>query len=203
MHSDSTWATVVAALALPSGSSILDIAPRGDDSVARALAARDPAAAITSLDTSAAAAASLLTLIESRLSPQAFDLISFHHTIDDIAAAAIAERERISPGGNPTDAESDLLRALRAYWRSGDFDRVVAPRFTETAAACLHALRPSGRMLFAHQVLDSDLLHGHPLEIYADYIPLARRWLAGAALPIREIALDGLDPQWWLCLQRA
>lgn len=203
MHSDSIWPTVVAALTLPPRSSILDVSPRGDDSVARALAARDPAAAITSLDTSTASATSLLTLIENCLSPQAFDLISFHHTIDDIAAAAIAERERIPPGADPTDAQSDLLRALRAYWRSGDFERVVAPRFTEIAVACLHALRPSGRILFAHEVLDSDLLHGHPLEIYTDYIPLARRWLAGAALPIREIALDGMDSHWWLCLQRA
>ncbi|MDH4179592.1 MAG: hypothetical protein OEV33_03705 [Armatimonadota bacterium] len=204
MDSKSTWADVIDALQLPSGCSVLEVVARGDDSLARALYHRNPTAALITLDMRAAdnTGRPLAALLCEQFDPGAFHLIALRHIIADIVESAVAEQEGITPDSSAGEAQPAVMRALRAYWRSGDLENTVVPRFLDIVDACRSALRPQGRILLAHQVLDSDLRLGHPLELYADYIPLARRWLAEAALPLREIPLDGFDPHWWLCLQR-
>jgi len=209
------WLRLLRILELPPGASVFELAPGGDDALMRALAQHDQRAQLASLDFSlrtgsephAFGAASLslrvlLSHLRERVKVCSVDLIAFRHAVEDIVQAAVAQEDATDPF-SPTQGDRPApLRALRAYWRSGDLERVVVPQFLEIVKACCVALRPGGQLLFSHQVLDCDLSLGHPLELYADYIPLARRWIATARLPLREIVLNEFDPHWWLCLQR-
>jgi hypothetical protein len=183
---------------------VLDVVARKDDALARALSQRDSTAAVVTFDLHAAAQAGRApsSLLREQHDSGAFHLIAMRHVIDDIVEGAVAEHEGMALDRAAGDARSDIMRALRAYWRSGDIDTIAAPRLVEVVDACAAALHPHGRLLLTHQVLDADLRLGHPLELYADYVPLARRWLAEAGLPLHEIPLDGVEPHWWLCLQR-
>ena len=218
MDSTSSWIRIFEVLGLSSEPLVLAVAPRGSGAIAEALSRVAPHAHITALHVTpchpddpvrardlplpveqiAATAPDLPT----RLSVHAFDLALFDHAIDDIICAAIAAKEGIAPGpGRAARDPQPVMRALRAYWRTGELHEIAASAVTELLEVCRVALRPRGRLILTHQVFDSDLRLGQPLELYADYIPLARKWISEAGLPLRELALDGLDPQWSLCLE--
>lgn len=183
---------------------MLDVVAREDNSLPRALSQRDPTASLAAVNIRSAPEARRppWSLLRERLGSGAFHLIAMRHVIDDIAQAAVAEHEGIGIARSDPEAQQAVMRALRAYWRSGELEHIVVPRLLDIVDACAAALHPQGRLLFTHEVLDLDLRQGHPLELYADYIPLARRWLAEAVLPLHELSLDGFEPHWWLCLQR-
>jgi len=204
VDSDSVWSGVLDALRLPSPSAVLDVVAREDDALARALSHRDPTATVIALDIGAAARGGRPpdSLLREQLEVGTFHLIALRHVIDDIVESAIAEHEGMALDRGDDDARSDIMRSLRAYARSDDLEEIALPRLIEVVDACAAALHPNGNLLLTHEVLDSDLRLGHPLELYADYVPLARRWLAEAGLPLEEISLDGVEPHWWLCLQR-
>jgi hypothetical protein len=205
VDSDSVWPGVLEALRLPSPCSVLDVVAREDVEFARALSHRDPTASVVTLDIGATARAGRPpdSLLREQLEAGTFHLIALRHVIDDIVESAIAEHEGMALDRAADDARSDIMRSLRAYWRSDDLEEIALPRLIEVVDACAAALHPNGSLLLTHEVLDPDLLLGHPLELYADYIPLAREWLAASGLPLHEISLDGFEPHWWLCLQRA
>ncbi len=184
---------------------MLDVVAREDDALARAVSLRHPTATVVALDIGAAARGGRPpdSLLREQLEAETFHLIALRHVIDDIVEAAVAEQEGMVLDLGADDARSDIMRSLRAYSRSDDLEAIALPRLIEVVEACAAALHPNGNLLLTHEVLDSDLRLGHPLEIYADYVPLARRWLAEAGLPLHEISLDGVEPHWWLCLQRA
>jgi hypothetical protein len=205
VDSDSVWPGVLDALRLPSPCSVLDVVAGEDDALPRALSQRDPTATVLTLDIGATAQGGRPpdSLLREQLEAGTFHLIALRHVIDDIVESAVAEHEGVALDRAADDARSDIMRSLRAYSRSGDLEEIALPRLIEVVDACAAALHPNGSLLLTHEVFDSDLLLGHPLELYADYIPLARRWLAEAGLPLHEISLDGFEPHWWLCLRRA
>jgi hypothetical protein len=205
VDSDFVWPSVLDALRLPSPCSVLDVVAREDDALARALSHRDPTATVLTLDIGAAAQGGrpLDSLLREQLEAGTFHLIALRHVIDDIVESAVAEHEGMALDRAADDARSDIMRSLRAYSRSGDLEEIALPRLIEVVDACAAALHPNGNLLLTHEVLDSDLRLGHPLELYADYIPLTRQWLAQAGLPLHEVSLDGFEPHWWLCLRRA
>lgn len=198
MDSITRWVRIFEIVGLPPDPLVLAVAPRGTGAIAQALRAAAPAARLTELTIAPRDRGLPLTLPEGP-----FHLALFDHAIDDIVCAAVAAEEGagVDPEGRVADPPA-AARCLRAYWRAGELDQIAAPAVTALVDLCRAALRPHGRFVFAHQVFDSDLRLGQPLEVYADYIPLARKWIAEAGLPLRELTLDGLDPHWWLCLER-
>lgn len=197
MDSISRWVRIFEIVGLPADPLVLAVAPRGADAIAEALRATAPAARLTELAIAAPKRGLSLTLSQGP-----FHLALFDHAIDDIVSAAVAAEEGVDVNAEGRVGDPAAARALRAYWRAGDLHQIAAPALTALVDLCRAALRPHGRLVFAHQVFDSDLRLGQPLEVYADYIPLARKWIAEAGLPLRELTLDGLDPHWWLCLER-
>ncbi|MCJ7752876.1 MAG: hypothetical protein MUQ65_17610, partial [Armatimonadetes bacterium] len=138
------------------------------------------------------------------LAERSLDLVVFDHAIDDIVVEAVAHHEGIhtDPHGERNEY-SPRPRAVRAYWRSGDLEAVAAPALVRVVQSCLQALHPSAPMVFHHCVVDTHLVGGHPLDLYTEYLPLARRWITEAGIDLREIALDSFDPAWWMSLERA
>jgi len=207
------WSRLLHLLSLPPEPAVLVAAPDSDD-VMQALADARPRARVTLLDVTpesrpapAAPVAHRIPLIPGRdldLAEGSFDLALLDHAIDDIVVEAVAHHEGIhlDPHGD-RGQYSPRPRALRAYWRSGDLEAVAAPALVRVVQSCLRALRPSGRMVFHHHVAEAHLVAGHPFDLYTEYLPLARRWIADAGIDLREIALDSFDQAWWMCLERA
>lgn len=211
---DSTeWPRLLELLSVPPEPAILVAAP-DSDGLLQAIADLRPSARLSILDLTpdprpappalAARRIPLITADALDLGDDTFDLAVFDHAIDDIVVEAIARHEGIPPDSREDQGEyAPRPRAVRAYWRSGDLESVAAPALLEIVRSCSRALRPSARIVFHHRVIDADLLAGHPLDLYAEYLSLARRWIADAHLDLREVSLDSYDPSWWMCLQRA
>ena len=212
------WSRLLDLLGVPPEPAVLAAAPDSDD-LLRALATLRPHARVTLLDiapglqshqtadglpgASPVQRVAFLPGTELGLPEDSLDLAVFDHAIDDVVVEAIAQHEGIHSHAQGDRGEySARPRALRAYWRSGDLETVAVPAFLALVQSCLRAVRPSAHLVFHHRVLDAHLLAGHPLDLYTEYLPLARRWIAEAGLPLREVALDSFAPSWWMCLQR-
>lgn len=141
--------------------------------------------------------------LPNRPAARRFHAAALDHALDDLVHDIIAEREGIAAEpAEPVGEYSPLPRAVRAYWRSGDFERVVAPellRFFEWIRSVLH---PGSRMILSHYISGRELRAGQPLDLYSEYVPIVRRWVGVSDLGLREVSLDHLDAQWWLCLER-
>jgi hypothetical protein len=76
-----------------------------------------------------------------------------------------------------------------------------APR-TAVLGALSHAatlLKPGGAILVDHWTWEAYRnVDWFPWDLFQQIIPLARRWVAEANLPLSEITLKDRDPQWWL-----
>ena len=213
MSLSAEWPHLLDQLRLPAAPAALVAAPDSDDAL-RALAEAWLRARLTLLDiapeprpTPAALVAHRIPLTPGSdldLAEGSLDLAVFDHAIDDIVVEAVAHQEgiRADPPGDRGEY-SPRLRAVRAYWRSGDLESVAAPALVRVVQSCLRALRPSARMVFHHGVVNAHLVGGHPFDLYTEYLLLARRWIDEAGMDLREVALDSFDPARWMCLQRA
>jgi len=205
VDSISAWLRILDSFQVPTDGSVVELAPSGDDTLSHALAQRNPRASLAklSIPPSVGVRAALAAQVRDQIAPLSTHLIAIRHAVDDIVDATIARHEGLGLLLPAETRQAAVVRAVRAYWRSGDLERVVAPELVGVVGELCPALRPAGRLVFSHEVVDSDLRLGQPLDLYVEYIPLTRRWLAGADLPLQEIALDGFDPHWWLFLKRA
>jgi len=129
------------------------------------------------------------------------DLVMFDHALDDIVLEAVARSEGIVEGDRRGE-HAPMVRAVRAYWRSGELERVARPALARLVGVCERAMRPGAMIVFSHRVAGVDL-PGQPMDFYTDCLALARRWLTSSGLLLEEVRLDALDPHWWMCLGRA
>jgi len=204
----STWERVLDFMRLPERPRVQEVVFGADLTVPRALAQVRPGAYYTALvmradggSARAKALAGMALDLSPEGGPESFDLIALHHAVDDLIESAVAEAEGI--GGFTPDAEQvrhRVVRALRAYHRSGELEDTARPHFLRAVTGLSRTLSHGGRLVMSHHVVESDLTLGHPLDAYTDYLTMARRWLSEAGLPFQEVSADGLPRQWWLCL---
>ena len=208
MDHTSAWERVLDFMRLPERPRLQEVVFGADLTVARALAQVRPGAYYTPLVMSAdggsarvEALAGMPLEVSLEGGPEPFDVIALHHGVDDLIESAVAEAEGI--GGSPTDSEqmrNRVVRALRAYHRLGELEDTARPHFLRALTGLSRTLSHGGRLVMSHHVLESDLMLGHPLDAYTDYLTMARRWVSEAGLPLQEVSADGLPGQWWLCL---
>jgi len=205
----SPWQSGFAALALRGGASVLEIAGKPDGALRDELSRWSPGCWYLSAELGAPAASvprpaadALAILAAVPLQPNSYDLIALTQAIPRIVLDAVAEREGMAiERGQWQTRLPDLMRALRAYWRSGEVEEIAAPRVAAVVRACAGALRRQGAIVFSHHVDDEDLLLGHPLDLHTEYVPLIRSWVAASNVGLAEKRVEGMDPQWWLCLR--
>ena len=205
------WHRVFEILNLPVEPDVVLAAPGAEQPVRDALAQVRPAARVAALELGPGPALERadhprlpldLDRLARILTPGSVDLILLDHALDDIVLRVVAQHDGIELTDEPQGEYSAGPRALRAYWRSGDLEGVVAPRLLALLGVFERALRESGGLILHHWVVGGDLLVGQPFELYSEYVPVVRRWIEHASLSFREEKLDGLDPHWWLWLAR-
>jgi len=206
MHTEEQWARVLELLQLPAEPSILVVAPDTEDALVGLVRQHYPAAkcsvlGLHELDATALTGAhSRLGLADLGGSEDMFDVALFDHALDDIVVTAIARNEGIIPSDTELGEYGSRARAVRAYWRSGELETVAAPEVVSVIETCSQAVRRGGQLILHHRIENPHLTQGQPMDLYTEYVPLARRWLRHAQVDLTEISLDSLEPQWWLCL---
>jgi hypothetical protein len=206
MHTDNQWARVLELLRLPAEPSILIAAPDTEDAFVRLVLRHHPSVRCSVLELPGAdpvpssGESRRLDAAHLKHLGRVFDVALFDHALDDIVAQAVARTEGIDPKDTAQGEYAPRPRAIRSYWRSGELESVAAPAFISIAEACSQALRPNGCLIFHHRVENAHLAEGQPMDLYTEYVPLARRWLRNQEIGLTEVSLDSLDPQWWLCL---
>ncbi len=206
------WKRVIEPLLLPTEPDVLMAASEAESSVTEALLALRPAANIITLDlwperkpTNNNLSSRLpfyLHTLERVFTDGSLDLVMLDHALDDFVMQLISQHEGIELTAEPTGEYSPGPRALRAYWRSGDLEVIIAPELTTLLGAFGRALRETGALILHHWVDNNDLLVGQPFDLYSSYIPLARKWMKSAGLPLHEKSIEGADSHWWLVLER-
>jgi hypothetical protein len=139
----------------------------------------------------------------THLQPRSFDAACFHHAVNDILQTAVSE-----PRGMDTSTvdwwpnERQMIEWLAEDAEAGRLGDRARPALLGAVMQAIWLVGPGGWLLFDHWTWEahrnSDWL---PWELFCDLIPLARRWIAEAGLPVTEVPLVGRDPQWWMCLR--
>lgn len=209
------WLRVLGRLGLPDDPHVLLSSPDDEADVLTALSRVRPGARVVLLDIAwrpQSAPGDVGGSAAPRLSAAAFangqgiaagslDAALFDHALDDIIVDAVARRERIEYEGHRGEC-APTARAVRAYWRSGELEAVARPALIQLVASCATALKRAAPLVFCHRVASLDL-PGQPMDLYTDYLALARSWVLSSDLGFREAPLDGFDPHWWMRLERA
>ena len=139
----------------------------------------------------------------THLPPRSFDVACFHHAVNDILQTAVSE-----PRGMDTTSidwfsnERQMIEWLAEDAAAGRLDRRGRPELMQIVDAAARLVRPGGYLIFDHCNWRSFLgVAWFPWDLFANLIPMTRGWIAGSGLPLSEVHLEGLDPQWWLVLR--
>jgi hypothetical protein len=76
------------------------------------------------------------------------------------------------------------------------------PELMQIVGDAVRLVHPGGYLLFDHwnwcRCIGVDWF---PWELFYNLVPRAREWIAGSRLPLAEVRLDGMDPQWFMVMQ--
>ena len=139
----------------------------------------------------------------THLEPNRFDVACFHHAINDILQTAVSE-----PRGMDTTTvdwwpnERRMIEWLAEDFAAGRIEERGKPELLEIIGNAVELVRSGGTLVFDHWTglahRDQDWF---PWELFCDLVPMTRRWIAESDLPVAEVKLPNVDPQWWMFLR--
>lgn len=137
------------------------------------------------------------------LTPDSFDVACFNHSINDILQTAVAEANGMDTRDIDWFAEEQqMIEWLEAAFQSGDVERTAKKALLQIIQDAVTVVRRNGYLIFFHCVFEGmQTLSWFPWKRYNDLIPITRNWIAESALPVEEVQLPGIDPQWWMILK--
>lgn len=137
------------------------------------------------------------------LSPGSVDVACFHHAINDILQTAVSE-----PRGMDTTTvdwfpnERQMIEWLAEDVQAGRIDERGKPELMKIVGDATRLVRPGGYLLFDHfnwcRFIGVDWF---PWDLFYNLIPMGRQWIAASELPLTEVRLEGVAPQWWMIWQ--
>ena len=76
------------------------------------------------------------------------------------------------------------------------------PELLQIVGDAAELVRPGGYLIFDHWNWCRLIgVEWFPWELFYNLIPLTRQWIAESGLPLEEVALEGMDPQWGMVLR--
>ncbi|MGD0093420.1 MAG: hypothetical protein ABSE73_26200 [Planctomycetota bacterium] len=139
----------------------------------------------------------------AHLAPQSFDAACFHHAVNDILQTAVSE-----PRGMDTTNidwfpnERQMIEWLAEDAQAGRLEQRGKPELLQIVGDAARLVRPGGFLVFDHFNWRKFIgVAWFPWELFYNLIPMTRRWVAQSGLPLAEVGLAGVDPQWWLVLE--
>lgn len=143
--------------------------------------------------------------IEKYYGKDSFDIIVFHHALNDIIQTIAAEADGIDTVNcNWWEKEPEMLRAVMKYYNRGNLQAVAYDSFINIIKACTCALKPGGYLVFDNCCFPGDYeALGYSFEFHSAYIDLARKWINEADLGLSEVSINGYDNKWWMILKKS
>lgn len=139
----------------------------------------------------------------SHLKPDCFDVACFHHAVNDILETAVSE-----PRGMNTVTvdwfpnERQMIEWLAEDATSGRIETRGKPELLQIIRDAVSLVRPGGYLVFDHFNWEKYRGPGwFPWDLFYNLIPMTRRWVAEAGMPVAEVRIAGADPQWWMFLR--
>lgn len=134
---------------------------------------------------------------------ESFEVIAFHHALNDIIQTIIAEIEGIDTIHNDWwTIEPQLLQAVMAYHNSGQLKRAAYEPFIRIIDTCNRLLKKGGLMIFDNCTYAGYESLGYSSEFHSAYISLAREWIHEANLGLEEVEMPAYDGKWWMVLRK-
>jgi hypothetical protein len=137
------------------------------------------------------------------LPPNSFDVACFHHAVNDILQTAVSE-----PRGMDTTQidwfpnERQMIEWLAEDAEAGRLEQRGKPELLEIIGSAARLVRPGGYIILDHWNWCSFIgVAWFPWDLFANLIPMTRQWIGESDLPLREVPLDGVDPQWCMVLR--
>lgn len=132
-----------------------------------------------------------------------FDVACFHHAVNDILQTAVSE-----PRGMDTkqiewfSCERQMIEWLAEDAEAGFLEQRGKPELMKIVGDAGNLVRSGGFLIFDHYNWCRFLgVSWFPWDLFYNLIPITRQWIEERKLPVREVCLEGVDPQWWLILQ--
>ncbi|MBY0163798.1 hypothetical protein H0178_49745 [Cytobacillus firmus] len=128
-----------------------------------------------------------------------FDVVAYHHAINDIIQTIIADREGMDTVNQDWwTIEPLMLQAVMDYHRKGTLKDAAYQAFIQIMDTSCKQLKSGGYMIFDNITYAGYDEMGYSSEFHNDYIQLARNWISEASLGLEEIEIDSYDKQWWM-----
>lgn len=135
--------------------------------------------------------------------PGSFEIVSFHHAINDIIQTIIASIEGIDTVNNNWWAiEPQMLQAVMKHHEAGTLRQVAFDPFIQIVDTCRRLLNNDGYIIFDNCTYAGYEKLGYSSEFHSNYINLARQWIAEADLGLEEVDLPSFDRNWWMILRK-
>lgn len=139
----------------------------------------------------------------SHVQPGSIDVACFHHAVNDILQTAVSE-----PRGMDTTAidwfpnERQMIEWLAEDVKAGRLEERGKPELMQIIGDAVRFVRPGGYLIFDHFNWQRFVgVDWFPWDLFYNFIPMTRGWIADSGLPVTEVRLDGVDPQWWLIVR--
>ncbi len=132
---------------------------------------------------------------------EAFDIIAFEHSANDVIETIIAEKNGIDTiNSNWLQILPPITEIVNDAFRNGAFEELVKIEFLQLISACTDVLRPGGCLIFAHYPFQYNLDIGLIPEFNEFLLPAVSKWITEAGLG-KEITVEGFDSPWWLFIK--
>lgn len=136
--------------------------------------------------------------------PGTFEVVSFHHAINDIVQTIIAGIEGIDTVTNNWWAiEPQMLQAVMRHHEAGTLRKAAFEPFVQIVDTCRRLLKQGGYMIFDNCTYAGYEQLGYSSEFHSNYINLARAWITEAGIGLEEVELPSFDRNWWMILRKA
>ncbi|NCA67425.1 MAG: hypothetical protein EOM87_05120 [Clostridia bacterium] len=141
--------------------------------------------------------------VSNYFTQNSFDIIAFHHAVNDIVQTIIAEIEGIDTiNCDWWVQEPEMLRAVIKHHRNGTLKQNAYGSFIKIVDVCSQVLKTGGYMIFDNRTFAIKEGLDYSTEFHDSYIAMAREWINESALPLKEITVDGYDSKWWMILKK-
>ncbi|UVI30202.1 hypothetical protein [Paenibacillus spongiae] len=136
-------------------------------------------------------------------SEESFEVIAFHHALNDIIQTIIAGIEGIDTvNNNWWTIEPQLLQAVMSYHNSGELKDAAYEPFIHIIDTCNRLLKKGGYMIFDNCTYAGYEELGYSSDFHSAYINLAREWIKEANLGLEEVKMPSYDDKWWMVLRK-
>ncbi len=95
--------------------------------------------------------------------------------------------------------ERQMIEWLAEDANSGILEQRGKPDLLQIVESAIRMARPGGWLIFDHWNWQRFVgVKWFPWDMFYNLSPMARRWIHESGLPLTEISLQGVDPQWWM-----